>query len=126
MDTCFVCNTEYNIKQNARHRGICSKCYMKEYRQKHKNTDKEIKRCRIKSWKRIGVIEYGYTFEILYDYYINTNICEVCKNPIKHKRLDHNHNNGCFRFVLCCRCNNLDKWEKLIHTYPLVNRYILY
>jgi len=111
--------------------------YMKEYREKNKErlrllrkdwrennkdkikeyneSEKGKKTKRISKWKSRGVISNNY--DELYDYYINCKNCENCnielcegnKNP-NRRCLDHDHNTGLFRKVLCNTCNN-ERWK---------------
>jgi len=85
----------------------------KEYHKEYRKTDKEIKRSRIKSWKRSGIIVEDW--DELYDYYINTTNCEYCDVELiegnfgaNHRCLDHNHNTGEVRGVICHTCNVRD------------------
>ena len=94
-----------------------NKEYMKEYCEKNKEKRKEynkteigIKNSRINRWKSFGV--KCDDFNNLYEHYINTNNCEECNinliegNYGSNKRvLDHNHETGLFRNVLCHNCN---------------------
>jgi len=74
-----------------------------------KNKDKKVSR--INNWKRLNVI--CNDFESLYDKYINTKYCEECnvelvesKKAYNNRRtLDHDHETGEFRNVLCHCCN---------------------
>ena len=96
--------------------------YGKEYRQKNKEKIKEYnqtpsrkKSKRIFDWKRRGLIHDD--IDELYEYYINTNECNVCKVVFteNNKRcMDHDHQSGAFRNVLCNKCNVNDNWKKLI------------
>ena len=51
-------------------------------------------------------------FDELYDRYINTNNCELCEIELEEgivangRCLDHNHETGLFRNVLCRSCNS--------------------
>jgi TFIIF-interacting CTD phosphatase-like protein len=67
----------------------------------------------INGWKCRGLKEFGYTYDELYEYYLETNECEVCHKDITKPRdrcMDHCHDTGCFRWVLCRECNNNDHW----------------
>jgi len=69
-----------------------------------------VKSNRIKKWKSRGV--KCDDWDILYDKYINTTNCEQCDVELvegnygsNKKCLDHNHDTGEFRNVLCNLCN---------------------
>jgi len=49
---------------------------------------------------------YGLTQEQL-EHFNNTTMCESCGDPVsgKTKHVDHNHETGAFRGVLCSSCN---------------------
>ena len=92
-------NNKEKIKQH-------SKEYSKEYQQ----TPKYKKRMRIQNWKRYGIICDDW--DKLYEKYITTTHCELCnveltdgKRSHTTKCLDHNHDTGLFRNVLCHSCN---------------------
>ncbi len=94
---------------------------MKEYREKNKEQIKEQRKehyqtevgkkvNRVSKWKQIGVINDDYN--ALYDKYINCKNCEQCNIELQegnfgaNKRvLDHDHQTGEFRNVLCHLCN---------------------
>ena len=64
------------------------------------------------NWKRYGVIHDD--FDKLYELYINTTECNVCNKTFKKsndKCLDHDHESGQFRQILCQSCNNHDHWR---------------
>ena len=79
----------------------------KEYRQ----TPSGKKSGRISHWKYRGVI--CNDFDELYEKYINTKNCERCEvelteteKPTKTTRcLDHDHETGLFRNIVCWNCN---------------------
>ena len=96
--------------------------YGKLYREKNKERIKEYNKTaprkkskRLNDWKRRGLLHDN--IDELYEQYINTNECNVCKVEFtdKNKRcMDHDHQNGAFRNILCNRCNVNDNWKKLV------------
>ena len=102
------------------------KQYQKEYYQKHKQKKIEYAKIQgnkykqtpagrkgscIRQWKSRGVIHND--FDELYEKYINTELCESCncilttdkKTTSTRKCLDHCHDSGLFRNVICNGCN---------------------
>ena len=79
----------------------------KEYNQ----TEAGKKTKRISMWKHRGVISED--FESLYNFYINCENCEECKVRLTEDKrmtettrcLDHDHDTGLFRNVICHSCN---------------------
>ena len=83
---------------------------IKEKKKKYLQTDNGKKYYRIGSWRKQGV--KSDDFDALYEKYINTTKCDKCNvelvagNYGANKRcLDHNHETGEFRFILCNSCN---------------------
>ena len=69
--------------------------------------------CKIKDWKSRGVIYHD--FDELFEVYINTNKCSHCLKEFKtskDRHLDHDHDNGAFRKIVCNSCNNQDSYLK--------------
>jgi len=105
------------------------KKYYKEYHEKNKEkiseqkkeyhkTEQGKKSMRISRWKKSGVI--CEDFNELYDYYINCRNCEECNveliegNKASNRRcLDHNHETGEFRNVLCHTCNTKRRYTDI-------------
>jgi len=89
--------------------------YHKQYREKNKEklkkynqSDKVKKTMRISKWKNRGVISDDYNK--LYEYYLSVKNCEKCKIELDkdyktQKCLDHCHDTGLFRNILCRVCN---------------------
>ena len=82
----------------------------KEYSKEYRKTENSKKSNQISCWKIRGV--KNDDFSSLYDKYINCKNCEECNvelqtgNNMKNKRvLDHDHETGLFRNVLCNSCN---------------------
>jgi hypothetical protein len=82
----------------------------KEYNKEYNQTEVGKKIHRIARWKRWGVINDDYN--ALYEYYLNCKKCEECNIELiegnfgaNKKVLDHDHQTGLFRNVLCHSCN---------------------
>ena len=70
----------------------------------YKDKEKERKRCRIKRWRSWGV---KGDLELIHDKFMKTKYCEICKCDFDtiQKMMDHNHETGEFRNILCNKCN---------------------
>jgi hypothetical protein len=87
---------------------------IKESNRVYRQTEKGKKSNRIKLWRKKGVIG---DYDKLYEKYVNTDKCEICKSVFKsdfYRCLDHDHETGEFRYVLCRACNNKDAWKNKI------------
>ena len=99
---------EYN-KQNKEKK--------KEYFRKYRQSEKGKKSVMISQWKTILGVIYD-NFNELYEHYINTHSCDVCHYVFDEHNwrcLDHDHETGLFRQILCHRCNVQDNWKKIIN-----------
>ena len=70
---------------------------------------KEQKRLAIKCWKERGLIYHDY--DDLFQVYIKTLNCQHCNKEFKNRQdrhMDHNHETGLFRKIVCHRCNTCD------------------
>ncbi len=77
--------------------------YMREYRK----TPNGKKKCSFTSWKKQGLIG---DYDEIYNRYINTTNCDLCNVFLegrggKKKCMEHNHENGQFRNIVCSKCN---------------------
>jgi len=96
---------KYN-KENRERIREQSKAYYK--------TDAGIKSKRMSHWREKGINNVNSE---LYDYFMNCDKCEACGCEFTEKKikcLDHNHDTGDFRYVLCNKCNVHDNWKKII------------
>ena len=65
----------------------------------------------IRNWKKYGLLcREGETYKDIYNHVMSIDKCELCNiefsKEIKHQRcMDHDHNTGYFRKVLCRGCN---------------------
>lgn len=124
MESYYQRNKE-TIKQKARERySLCKEQILQQkkeyykcnaeakraYQNEYYKNPENIKNNTINSWKRQGIISENY--DELYNTYINTNECELCKTAITggkglngKRHLDHDHTTGEFRNILCGKCN---------------------
>ena len=74
----------------------------------YKRTPKEIKGAIIRGWKKKGVI---CDYDIIYEIYVDTKECDYCKfvfPSTRYRHLDHNHESGEIRGIICSKCNRND------------------
>ena len=78
------------------------------YHKEHNKTPKGIKVQTLSNWRQRGVIG---DLEQLYILYINTDKCMHCEKGFADsvdRCLDHDHETGLYRAVLCRSCNTKD------------------
>jgi hypothetical protein len=81
--------------------------YYKKRNQKNHKTPAVKKSYTISNWKRIGLIG---DYEHIYERYINTHNCNVCNYQFDERNwrcMDHNHETGIFRQILCSGCSGV-------------------
>jgi len=67
----------------------------------------------IYNWKKSGLICDDYN--ALYETYIETTECQHCQTEFTEKNwrcMDHDHETGLFRKIVCHRCNARDSYIK--------------
>ena len=78
----------------------------------YSETPAGIKSTSMRMWRYLGVKNVN---DEMYERYINTTNCDVCNKEFKNsmdRHLDHDHETGEMRWVLCCSCNANDNWKK--------------
>ena len=104
-------NNKDKLKQYEKEYRENNKEQKKQYHKQYYQTEKGKKINRISDWKKRGVIHPD--FDELYEKYINTEHCELCnvelttdkRNTKTTRVLDHDHQTGEFRNILCHSCN---------------------
>ena len=102
-----------NSPEAIKSRNECAKRYYEKNKEKISQQNKNpeiIKRLTISRWKNTYKVLCD-DFDVLYDKYTTTTNCEKCNKQFNNeinndkKCLDHNHETGQFRNILCMRCN---------------------
>tara|TARA_R110000765_G_scaffold391407_2_gene484292 strand:- start:113 stop:637 length:525 start_codon:yes stop_codon:yes gene_type:complete len=108
-------NKEYVKKQKREYYKINSEKQNKKHKEWEQSPEGKKSR-KIATWKQSGLKLFGYTYEEVYEYYLSIDNCEVCNKDISgyNKHMDHCHDTGIFRWVLCNSCNNHDNWMNKI------------
>jgi hypothetical protein len=82
-----------------------------------------------KSWKQKKILfNDNEDFDYWFNRYFNSTKCEICSKEYPNtidRCLDHNHNDGKPRNILC-KCCNLRKFDRKHYRNLLNNRYIYY
>ena len=113
----YIANKD-KISEQCRLRYIANKEKIKErsrlYKKLWRKTPQGKKQNTMNTWRSYGVNNVNDT---MYDRYINTHCCDICNKEFKNsldRCLDHDHDTGDFRQILCQSCNNHDSWKKKI------------
>jgi hypothetical protein len=87
--------------------------YNKKYNKKYRHTPARIKSRTMARWKMWGLIHPDMS-ELYDKKYLPATHCEHCKKEFKDsfdKCMDHCHETGLFRQILCRSCNSRDSWK---------------
>jgi len=109
----YLNNKETRNEYGKAHR-LANQDEIKEREKAYKQTDAGIKSNRMGMWRFYGIKDVN---DELYNYYMNCDNCEVCGKEFTEtirKCLDHDHDTGKFRYVLCYSCNDHDSWKNKI------------
>ena len=98
-------------------------------RKEYRKTPQRKKSITIYNWKRSGLIG---DYEVIYNRYLNTTHCDLCNIELcggnkgnNKKVMEHDHNTGEFRNVVCHKCNQnkIDRKKKKDNTTGYKNVY---
>ena len=118
---CCCCTRPRVVKPDGTMYSRCEACLESQRKSDGKRKDKAKeynqtprgkKLSRINLWKRRGLIHPN--FDELYEQYINTSNCERCDIELTEEKrrtlttrcMDHDHNTGLIRYIVCHRCNS--------------------
>jgi hypothetical protein len=113
-------NNKDSVKKSRKKWEEKNKEKHEEYQKQYNQSDKGIKTRRISKWRCSGLICDNY--DELYEHYLKTAYCDACKveltydkqNTCTTKCMDHCHDTGLFRNILCHRCNTKRGQDNLL------------
>ena len=110
-------NNIVKVKERERLYRENNKERQREWHKIYNQTPAGIKTRIMALWRKRGVINVN---DEMYERYLNTTKCDVCCKIFSSsmdKHLDHDHETGEFRWILCRSCNTRDHWKKKINTH---------
>ena len=99
------------IKEKDKQYREANKEKKKEYLKQYSKTENGKKSNTIRRWKNRGLTDTDIDY--IYDLYKNTTNCWVCNHDFSKncKCMDHEHETGMFRQIICKKCNLHDNWK---------------
>jgi len=107
-------NNKEKIAESNRLYNQNNKEQIAEQKKEYYQTPAGKKAEKMKLWRRRGVINVNNE---MYNNYIATTHCECCLKEFSssfNRCLDHDHETGEYRWVICRACNTLDNWKNKI------------
>lgn len=105
--TCCECKQNKPVVEFYRHKktldGLQSQC--KECgraRQQARSPEEKRRKHRQDVTRRCGLRDQEHYLQVLES---QKGVCAICQEPMKVPQIDHNHDSGKFRGLLCVRCN---------------------
>jgi hypothetical protein len=153
MKTCRICKVDkpysefYHQKRNADgYKTECKTCAYEQHKTYRENGGREIERANAHKRRaenpdadknRHYIRKYGISAEQYNELLeLQNGVCKLCKqpehirstsasNPVKRLAVDHDHNTGKVRGLLCHNCNvMLGQYEKWKDRFPIFEEYI--
>lgn len=81
--------------------------YKEKYNQEYQLQyyKENIKKISEQSWEKYGITNMTYEF-YLEELEKQKGLCKICNREMKKPQVDHDHNTGNYRALLCVPCNN--------------------